>query len=474
MTNTPYNGYQDLLNIFKQAQKDCPKSVRLKRSAKGNKAYISLQIQIGEKRYERSCSCEFTQVGIIQALDKAHKVSEALTLFTSESDFFAWYEIHILGKSQIKNNLVSFSDGFNQVSDFYWNRTKKTGKQRIKGNPSDETTYHDVYGQYFDLILNKSKTITLPLMMNAINTKTKGSKTYINCVKAYRKVCELCGLDSIKNELDKLDLTQTIFRKLENISLDQFLEFRDKVLNDRENLSNNDIENRKRWMYVFSLQVVYGLRISEVFAIQNLHTAYTTNDDVCILGLNDFNNVNMVAVIGSETIAGTSTKTGYRLAVPLIPPTHSNLMEILDIKNCVLPYVSMDGHSDRSKVHRYASNARKNLEHWGKKYEFITQTHALRHLANLNGIMAGIPLEKRAMSLGHSPEMNDRVYKKRATTKTTLDILTKSTLGNQAIPLESAINIASRLTPLDNKIIKLLSAIYSVSEDEIREKLNHE
>ncbi|MBW4613552.1 MAG: hypothetical protein KME21_09745 [Desmonostoc vinosum HA7617-LM4] len=39
--------------------------------------------------------------------------------------------------------------------------------------------------------------------------------------------------------------------------------------------------------------------------------------------------------------------------------------------------------------------------------------------------------------------MNDTVYKKRQTTKTTLDLLTQST--NQAIPLQSAVAIAQQL-----------------------------
>jgi hypothetical protein len=70
-------------------------------------------------------------------------------------------------------------------------------------------------------------------------------------------------------------------------------------------------------------------------------------------------------------------------------------------------------------------------------------------------MMAGIPLEKRAMSLGHSPTMNDTVYKKRQTTKTTLDLLTQS--SNQAIPLQSAVAMAQQLGCIDDKSVKLLA-----------------
>lgn len=35
----------------------------------------------------------------------------------------------------------------------------------------------------------------------------------------------------------------------------------------------------------------------------------------------------MIAVMSGVTILGTSTKTGYRLARPLIPPKHPDLIE---------------------------------------------------------------------------------------------------------------------------------------------------
>jgi hypothetical protein len=77
ISNTPYNGYEHLLNLFKQAQKDSSKSVGLKRTQKGTKQYISLQITIGNKRREKASNFDFTQIWIVTALD----------LFTEESDF---------------------------------------------------------------------------------------------------------------------------------------------------------------------------------------------------------------------------------------------------------------------------------------------------------------------------------------------------------------------------------------------------
>lgn len=65
--------------------------------------------------------------------------------------------------------------------------------------------------------------------------------------------------------------------------------------------------------------------------------------------------------------------------------------------------------------------------------------------------------------------MNDQVYKKRQTTRTTIDLLTQS--NHQALPLETAIAIAKQLGCTDKKSVALLSSIYNLSEDEISKLL---
>jgi len=52
----------------------------------------------------------------------------------------------------------------------------------------------------------------------------------------------------------------------------------------------------------------------------------------------------------------------------------------------------------------------------------FTQTHALRHLANYHGKLAGLTRDQRALSLGHSQTMNDR-YDKHQTTRNQVNLL---------------------------------------------------
>ncbi|MEH2266087.1 hypothetical protein [Nostoc sp.] len=456
-------GYERLLALFKDIQKQTPKGVGLKREVKASGTYILLQFKLGDKRTAKACNCDFTEIGIVKALEKANKVSDALAKFTSETEFLAWYDEQILEKNQVKNDLISFCEAIKLVQDNYWNSYTKKRQQRDKNNPSHQSCWYQVYYCFYKLLPTENSVNLIDIMV-VINSKKRGTKSYKLCICAMKKLCEVIGNNKLRDELSKIDVTQTKFREdLQSISLDDYLRFRESVLDIPVKDKRYNPESRNRWLFVFSMQVIYGLRVNEVFAVQNIDKPFKTKDGVTIPALNTPSNRDMVAVVGNETNLGTTTKTGYRLTVPLIPPTYPDLIERLDIKSGKLPNINPESGNPETIAKKHAKEAHTRLVQWAKQIGF-TQTHALRHLANLNGMMAGIPLEKRAMSLGHSPTMNDTVYKKRQTTKTTLDLLTQST--NQAIPLQSAVAIAHKLRCTDEKSIKLLAAIYNVSKDE--------
>ncbi|KHG41955.1 MAG: site-specific integrase [Aphanizomenon flos-aquae KM1D3_PB] len=462
-------GYERLLALFKSIQKQTPKGVGLKREVRVSATYVALQFKIGDKRTSKACNCPFTEIGIIQSLEKAQLVSQALEKFTSEIEFWQWYEEVILESNVVKNDLITFAEAIQLVENNYWSSCNGKRQPRNRSNPSHQSCWNDAYGRYFKL-LPLENTVNYSDILTAINSKETGTKMFSMCVRAMRKLTELCNYQSIYQEIQKIKSTQFKFRDdLQSVAIEDFLEMRECILDVPPNDKRYNIESRKSWLFVFSMQVVYGLRISEVFAVKNINTPFITKDGITISALNEPNNEKMIAVVGNETIIGTTTKTGYRLTIPLIPPTHPDLIETLNIKEGVLPQVTLETTNPTSIRHKYTKTARNHLCNWLKDTKF-TQTHALRHLANLNGMMAGVSLEKRAMSLGHSPTMNDQVYKKRQTTKTTIDLLTQS--NHQALPLQTAIAIAKQLGCIDKKSVTLLSSIYNVSEGEIIKLLN--
>jgi malonyl CoA-acyl carrier protein transacylase len=94
----------------------------------------------------------------------------------------------------------------------------------------------------------------------------------------------------------------------------------------------------------------------------------------------------------------------------------------------------------------------------------ITQTHALRHLANQNGKQAGISAEDRAANLGHSVGMNTATYLKREATNTRLAAIDAQ--NTRTLPLEGAVAVLKRVG-VNDKTVTLISEIYGIKIEKI-------
>jgi len=458
-------GYERILDYFKQAQKECPKGVGLKKDSKAKGSYITLQFKLGDKRVNKTCGCYLTMQGITDALRKTHLVASALKSFSSETQFLSWYDDVILEKNVAKNDLITFGDAVAKVEKEYWDGRTKRRQQRDRSSISQQYSWRCVYGDYFKL-LPENKTVNLVDVLSVVNSKKPGTKCFKNCLCAMRKLAETIGNVDLLCKLKEIDGTQVEFRDdLQALSVDDFLKLRDDALNVPPNDKRYNLESRRRWLWVFSMQLIYGFRVHEVFAILNIDQSFKTKDGVTIPPLSESSNKKMIAVVGDKTLLETTTKTGYRLCVPMVAPTHPDLIEHLEIKSGKPPEICSLSKNPNTISKAYAQRARDALARWGKN---LSQTHALRHLANLNGQMAGMSQETRAKSLGHSIQMNEGTYKKRANTKTTIDLLTQST--KEAIPLGSAIQVLKQLGS-DVKNIKLLAAIYGLTPHEVMELL---
>ncbi|WP_293355070.1 MULTISPECIES: hypothetical protein [unclassified Microcoleus] len=458
-------GYERILDYFKQAQKECPKGVGLKKDSKAKGSYITLQFKLGDKRVNKACGCYLTINGIADALKKAHLVASALESLKTESQFLVWYDDVILRKNIIKNDLITFGEAIAQIEKEYWDGRTKRRQQRDRANASHQCTWGAVYGHYYKL-LPREKVVNLTDILSAINSKKQGTKCFKNCLCAMKKLAEVINNSDLLSRLKEIDGIQTEFREdLQTLSVDDFLNLRDEVLNIPSNDKRYRPEQRRCWLWVFSMQLVYGFRVHEVFAVQNIDKPFKTKDGIIIPPLTEANNTKMIAVVGERTNLNTTTKTGYRLCVPMLPPTHFDLIERLEIKSGELPKIRLISSNPKTIAGVYCKRGHDILVRWSKS---LSQTHALRHLANLNGQMAGMSQETRAKSLGHSMQMNEGTYKKRANTQTTIDLLTQSTA--EAIPLGSAIGVLKQLG-CDAKNIKLLAAIYGITPDEVMELL---
>ena len=378
-------GYESLLADFKRYQKDTPRGVGMTR--KGKNIYLQFKTP-NTARKPYACGCTFTLDGMVEALSKSNKVAEALKNLTSEAEFWQWYDKEIKEDSQLVDDRLTFGEAIKKVEDDFWDRPSRTKRDRSKNNPSDVNAWLDTYGRFYRL-LPEDKQVSLNDISKVINTQKKGTKTYKGVVSAMKRLARLSGCKEVLANLDELDVTQTKFKTLHSVTLDGFLTWRDEVLGIKSDLPPRaKIDTRKAWLWVFSMQVVYGLRIHEVFAIANLDKPFMTKDNVITPPLCSTKNTSNLIVISGLTSIQTTTKTGYRIARPIIPPKYPNLIEELKIKLPLLPTNQPRGESEKAKVNFYNKCGYDRLSRWNAP---TTQTHAFRHLANINGIQAGIP-----------------------------------------------------------------------------------
>ncbi|MEG4323366.1 MULTISPECIES: hypothetical protein [unclassified Microcoleus] len=370
-------GYERVLDYLKDAQKECPRGVGLKKESRAKGSYVQLQFKLGDKRVIKSCGCNLTMQGITDALNKAHLVATALESFSSQTEFLRWYDDAILEKNVVRNDLITFGEAIAKVEAGYWEGYTKKRQKRERESMSAQNTWYQVYGKFYKL-LPQDATVNLTDVMVVINSKEKGSKSHESCLSVMKKLAETIGDSRLHEELSKIDGKQTIFRDdLQSVSIEDFLQLRKDVLNIPANDKRYHLESRKAWLWVFSMQAVYGLRVHEVFAIQNIEQPFKTKDGVTIPALSDPKNKKMIAVVGDKTALDTTTKTGYRLTIPMLPPTHPNLIEQLELKSGAPPRLKMVSTNPQTIVGKYIKSARNCLENWSK----FTQTHALRQAA---------------------------------------------------------------------------------------------
>jgi hypothetical protein len=437
---TDYNheiGYETLQKDFKRYQKETPKGVSLQN--KRNKTIV-LKFKISGQEKSKGCNCSFTLDGMVDALSKANKVAEKLKDCSSIVEFDQWYDETILEKNKIVDDRMTFGEAIIEVKRDFWNRPDRRKRKRDKDNPSDLNSWGDTYGRFYKH-LPEFKTLNLAEIQTVIDKWNKGTKTYTGVVSAMKKLASINHRQDIHDRLSELDVSQTEYRELQSVTLEDFLNWRNETLSlELCKHPNTNLETRKAWLWVFSIQVVYGLRIHEVFAIANAFEPFLTKDKIIIPALNDQENKENILVLKGKTLIGTTTKTGYRLARPQIPPKYPDLIERLDIKNPRVPSNRPRGTAPRALVNFYSKCGHDRLKRWNAP---TTETHAFRHLANINGMQAGIPLEIRAQSMGHTPAMNDSTYKKRQSTQTTLDLYNNS--NQNAIDFVTALAEAKKL-----------------------------
>ncbi|MDJ0795800.1 MAG: hypothetical protein QNJ51_03010 [Calothrix sp. MO_167.B12] len=452
-----YESFEDLLITFKAVSKRLPKGVRLKRER--NK-YLQFQITMPGtgNRKSKPTGESFTDTGIYAALDKAWKIRKSLDEFTGETEFWEWYDKEILGKNILVDDRITYREIFEKIEQEYWEgRNKNTGRERDRNLANDNASIGDYYGFLFRKFPNWDKQPNWEEIKTVLFTWEQGTKTFKDRYTVIKKICSYCpNSDKLLGLLAEIDGRQTKFRNHQSISLNQFLEWRQRTLDNAP--TNSQLEIREKWLWVCSMCVVYGLRPSEIAAALNLTKPYT-KDNLTIPALSKKDNKYLLLVLGDKTYFGTTIKTGSRVCRPLV--NDKKLIEELQIQVPKLPLYEPSSENHESIVRGFSKQIAQRIKSWKCP---VTQVYAFRYLGNHLGELHGIPQEIRSRSLGHTNAVNDLFYRKHTNFETSVDLLTKH--AKQPLDYQTACNQLQDLgfDLNDNSVRAILRVIYQLEK----------
>ncbi|MGL5077471.1 MAG: hypothetical protein ACRDBG_16815, partial [Waterburya sp.] len=251
-------GYETLQKEWEVYKKQTPRGVTLVKG--GNNIYLQFKTP-NTPRSKHKCNCTFSIDGMVDAVRKTHRVAERLKSFSSETEFWDWYKKEIEQEIQLADDRITFGEAITKVENDFWSRPSRTKRKRDKNNPSDQSSWYDTYGRFYKL-LPQDKTVNLSDIEKTINNWNKGTKTYKGAIGAMKRLARASKSQAILKTLDELNVIQIEFKTLNNITLADFLGLRDETLGITTELHpNSHLDIRKAWLWTFSMQVIYGLRI---------------------------------------------------------------------------------------------------------------------------------------------------------------------------------------------------------------------
>ncbi|MGC9423859.1 hypothetical protein [Vibrio sp.] len=353
-------------------------------------------------------------MGVIQAVDKAHKVKKALDTIPTVSEFCQWYDTEILGKNTQENDLRTYRDIFKILEDRYFAGShRNTGKPRSRDDLGCQRSFDRVYSDVFRLFPDWDSYPNWESMKNAIYTPLEtgepleNSKTLKERVYRCKAIARLSpSSKTLLEKLDEIDVKQRRFREKQTITREAFLNWWVKTEEAIPSLrTKKDRQARQSWLWVAAAAVLYGLRPSEIAAAVNLTKPYKINGEI-IPALNDTSNKKCYLVLGDMTYFHVSIKTGGRIIAPV--PSFE-LIELLKLKFPRLPiYTPQPGSKPKTICQGFDDSFSKRMKNAGCP---VSEKYAFRRLYNLLCEKYGVPQELRARMMGHSTIVNESKYK---------------------------------------------------------------
>lgn len=378
----------------------------------GNSFVVCFYNPVTLKTARRVVSSDFSLTGLSNVFVLAKKLDNKLSECEKNqnyNDFEGWFKSAIQGKSTFTPNhdSLKLKDIFALLEKRYFdNPNPNTGRKRSRSNTSDLRSFQNYYTGLFNRFPDWQEYPSIQNFNAVLNTYSKDNHTKRKGVAQLRKIAGFSpNKKALLTLLDEHGLMPSFKQEKINLTFEAFLEWHDNLLEIA--LNTNSVKHQQKklfWLSVCSFILIYGLRPGEVLAVKNLQEAVSV-DGINFPNLKFPLNDKQMIVIGNYASNGFTTKTGKRVAIPLLTQKQ------IDKLYCEL---SIPKKYQRIQKSTTRNNFISGLDSSLHRYNFPANgAYSLRHLANYLGELKGLSLEQRAKSLGHSMRVNDEIYKKR-------------------------------------------------------------
>ncbi|MEM4177844.1 MAG: hypothetical protein QXS29_09810 [Nitrososphaeria archaeon] len=406
---TIYNDNQYLIEEYKKIQQWLKeeKANFLLVKEKNNSVSFKIPVTVnGKQEYvKRTTGEKITLDGLARLKVKCRKLKEYLGSNPSLSQIISFIDGLNKEKQEIVDDRITMEEAVKKVEKWFFQRKDRRKLQRSKQEMSDLKSWDREYGGYYDKLPKQAivtyETLKKALDAYGIDPDTGETNPYLrkyqDCLRAYIKLCEINKLQDIQRKLEELKVTKDQWQVSkkpsgEEINTEEFYKLREAVLNDPDTRYR---EEREFWIWVYSVQFVYGLRISEVLHIRNWTEDYCPAKDpeennplnfVFPALIDVKKNPEHIIYIGNyreptpNDKRRKNAKTGWRYVHPIEDPEYPNMFQDFGIIEGIKKHLFSLKQYNRNT---FLSRANRHLRKWSKKYlgKEIRGTHTFRRAA---------------------------------------------------------------------------------------------
>lgn len=351
--------------------------------------------------------------GILEAERKAQMVTNQLT-----ANQFSWeWFNNLIGKpTSEQTKQLTCKEMVEQYKKHYF-------KQRQSSKTVDDSWYRRC-NSIEKILGNENKYLSLSLVRQIVESKDNNSNARTKVINGLVEFLKYFNNTDFKEVIKQYKENNNPKPKKRNVPSDK------RIIEVYKNgfIPSPHVKKCRyrypQWQFLYGLLATYGLRIHEAWNIANWDKPVTlkngdwitvdadnnedkesrqyNGEDVTVPAILDPNNTEFFLCIKN------TTKTGYRVAVPLSPEGCNWIEEFNLIQPLNLPDI-------KNPLKRYAKS-KSSLPvttatcKWFSQKKYGFKPHDLRHAYNHRGHLLGLNPKALADSLGHTIQMNSTGY----------------------------------------------------------------